>query len=216
MHHALCNKISLMLLRERCHWSPLAENYFRAGVIRKPINANLPRLLTMRAFILEVSTVAVVLMPSGEFLVHACNHRQHVQLFTHFGSICSHIRSDPKLDRNNKLEIPSELTSSLVNQLKKINAASEKAFGVSSGHLPQRLSEQSDFAVAMPHLTPKGSLHEQTNSSATAVQTEPASSIGSHANVKLADTSTAPIMVTNLAALTSSPGRMLRKLDNFA
>jgi hypothetical protein len=87
---------------------------------------------------------------------------------------------------------------------------------VSSSHATQRLSEQSDFALASSHLTTKGTVHEHTSGSA--VQTEKASSIGSNSTSKLADAATAPNVIAspNLAALTHSPGRMLRKLDYLA
>lgn len=87
---------------------------------------------------------------------------------------------------------------------------------MSSSHATQRLSERSDFALAASHLTTKGTVHEHTSGSA--VQTEKASSIGSNSTSKLADAATTPNVIAspNLAALTHSPGRMLRKLDNLA
>ena len=88
---------------------------------------------------------------------------------------------------------------------------------MSSRHATQRLSERSDFALASSHLTTKGTVHEHTSGSA--VQTEKAGSIGSSSTSKLADAAaTAPNVIAspNLAALTHSPGRMLRKLDYLA
>jgi len=125
----------------------------------------------------------------------------------------SHIRSDPKLDRNTQLGIPLEPTSSLAKQsVNGGSAVSDKSFGVTiASGLNQR--ERSDFASAVSHLTPKGSFFEQTSGSA--VQTEQASSVGSRATSKPADIATTPIIATTLAALTSSPGRMIRKLDNL-